>query len=850
MNSVITIKGASENNLKEISLEIPKYKLVVITGRSGSGKSSLAMKVLQKECQRQYLESMGMVTDNLSKPKVELITGLSPSISIEQHNNNRNSRSTVGTITEIYTYIRVLFARLGERKCPQCQNLIKPDFVGELPSIGQESDDLGEETPEEGFISCPHCNIEIPRLTMAHFSFNKTAGACPTCSGTGVKSRLQLDQVVKEDLTFAQGAVRLWESTFIPYYIDVLTNAANHYGFKFDPNIPIREYNNMQRTLLLEGIFSETIQTKFPNLKPPKSVGKGRFEGVIPYLMKKYRENLQNEETGKRWTHLFEKETCPDCNGTRLKKESREITVNEKTIVEVADFPLDSLYDWLKTIRDNAQESALRVLRPVMNDLTERIHRLLQVGLSYLTMSRSAVTLSGGEAQRLRIASLLGSGLTGVLYILDEPTTGLHPRDTHTLITAIKKLRDLGNTIVLIEHDPDVMEQADYIIDIGPGAGRNGGYIVGKGTPQEIKQNINSITAPFLFEGNKRKIKQTVRIPSQQLLIEKANLHNVKNLDVQLPLGTLTSVTGVSGSGKSTFLFDIVSQAIEDWLNNKPKPWKHVKHIHGIEQIQKVITVGQETVGKMIRSNVATYTNVFTSIRNLFSKLPESKESKLPAKYFSFNTSGGRCEKCKGLGILALDMHFLPDVQVTCPICSGKRFKKEILKVTYKNLNVSDILDMTIDECLDFFKSEKEIHGKLKVLFDVGLGYIKLGQPTNTLSGGEIQRIKLSKELSKPSKGHTLYLLDEPTTGLHPADIEQLLKLLNQLVDQGNTVIVVEHNLDVIASSDWIIDFGPEGGHGGGNVIATGTPYQLSNATNSYTGQALQSLRLQRSTGF
>ncbi|MCK1995349.1 excinuclease ABC subunit UvrA [Peribacillus muralis] len=770
--------------------------------------------------------------------------GLSPSISVGQHNNNRNPRSTVGTVTEIYTYIRVLFARLGERTCPHCQKRIKPELEGQVPSLLKESDDLGEELSETNSIQCPHCQTELPLLTMAHFSFNKTAGACTTCSGIGIKSKLQLDRVLHEDLTIAEGAVNIWDGIFIAYNIDVLQNAAKHYGFVFNADVPIREYNELQRTLLLEGIFSETIQSKFPDVKPPKSVGGGRFEGIIPFLMKKNRDNLQDEESGKRWTHFFAKEICSDCQGKRLKKESREVTVDGKNIVEVSEMPLSAISDWLYTLQNSLQENAIVVLQPILDDLSGRIDRLLQVGLGYLAMSRSAVTVSGGEAQRLRIASLLGSGLTGVLYILDEPTTGLHPRDTNTLIAAMKRLRDLGNTVVLIEHDPGVMEHADYLIDIGPGSGRHGGQVVATGTPQEVKRNEHSVTAPYLFMRDKKGWKQSVRVPLKHINVEQAELHNVKDVTVSLPLGTFTSVTGVSGSGKSTFLFDIVQPALENQLGKTKASLKHACSIHGVENINRVITVNQEAVGKVIRSNVATYTDLFTSIRNLYAKLPQSKQKKLTAKHFSFNTPGGRCEKCKGLGILAIDMHFLPDVQVTCPVCLGKRFKKEVLEISYRGLTISEVLDITIEESILFFTEEKELRNKLQVLEDVGLGYIKLGQPTSTLSGGEAQRIKLSKELSKPQKGHTLYLLDEPTTGLHPVDIEQLLRLLNRLVDQGNTVIVIEHNLDVIAGSDWLIDFGPEGGNKGGHVVAAGTPQDVSKVKTSYTGQALQSYTL------
>ncbi|MFM1654994.1 excinuclease ABC subunit UvrA [Brevibacillus sp. B_LB10_24] len=836
MKDIIEIRGARENNLKNISLGIPKYKLIVLTGVSGSGKSSIAMHTLQKECQRQYMESMGMVTDYLNKPNVDSITGLSPSISIGQHNNNRNPRSTVGTVTEIYTYLRVLFARLGERPCPSCGRQVKPVFERQisLSSPDKESDRLlEEESDEDRIVECPYCRHKLPELTMAHFSFNKAQGACQSCGGLGFTSRMKQQAIFDEELSIAQGGVKAWDTDFIlPYYMDSLQSAAAHYGFEFDVNIPIKDFNEVQRTLLFYGVFSEPFQAMFPGKKPPKTVGKGKFEGIITAFQKRYHEALNDEESRKKWTAYFATQTCEECQGTRLKKESRAVTLDGVSIVEVSDYALDELWDWLQRLQSKLSEEANVILQPILQDLTERIRRYLDIGLSYLTLSRPAVSLSGGEAQRLRIASLLGSGLTGVLYILDEPTTGLHPRDSHKLLAALKRLRDLGNTVLLIEHDIDVMEQADYIIDIGPKAGKDGGYVVGAGSPRELQRTPSSVTGPYLFSQTPYRGAPRRTGGDQSLVVRNASEHNLKNVTVSIPLHRFVAITGVSGSGKSTFLFDVVEQAIQQGHSDG--------RVSGMEHISKLITVHQEPVGKISRSNIATYTDLFTMIRALYAGLPDAKRRKLTAKHFSFNTAGGRCEKCKGLGALQMDMHFLPDVEVKCPACNGKRFKKDVLEVKYQGYSISDVLDLTVEECLPLFREQKEIRSKLELLIEVGLHYIKLGQPTSTLSGGEAQRMKLSRELGKNGGSHTLFLLDEPTTGLHPADVERLIAFLNKLIDQGHTVIVIEHHLDVICAADWIIDFGPEGGKSGGNVIAQGTPEELQHIESSYTGQYLR----------
>ncbi|ULL18349.1 excinuclease ABC subunit A [Paenibacillus sp. H1-7] len=832
MNDYIEIKGAREHNLKNISLRIPKYKLVVLTGMSGSGKSSLAMRTLQQECQRQYMESMGMVTDYLSKPDVDSITGLSPSISIGQHNNNRNPRSTVGTVTEIYTYLRVLFARLGERSCPSCGHRVKPAFEQESPAaaLDKESEQLEEGERSEGqTVECPACGHRLEQLTMAHFSFNKWQGACPTCSGLGFTSQLRMEAIFDMELSVSQGGVKMWDgdSFLLPYYTESLQAAANHYGFEFDAELPIKSYNEAQRTLLFDGVSSDAFQALFPGRKPPKSVGKGKFEGVVTTFTKKYNESLSDEEAQKKWSKYFATKRCTDCGGTRLRKESRQVTLRNASIVDIAEYDLDELWHWLQRLQYGLGPEAKAILQPILSDLTERIRRLLDIGLSYLTLSRPAVTLSGGEAQRLRIAALLGSGLTGVLYILDEPTTGLHPQDSLKLIQALQRLRNLGNTVLLIEHDTDVMEMADHLIDMGPGAGRDGGYIVAEGTPQELRHRADSVTAPYLGARPLADRPERRTGSGRQLVVRDASEHNLKQVSVSVPLNRLIAITGVSGSGKSTFLFEVIEKAIQDGYK--------ADRIQGTEQIDKLITVHQEPVGKISRSNIATYTDLFTAIRSLYAGLPEARKRGLTPKHFSFNTAGGRCEKCKGLGVLHMDMHFLPDVDVPCPVCGGKRFRKDILEVKYDGYSISDVLDRTAEEGIAIFEAHRDIKKKLELLAEVGLGYVKLGQPTSTLSGGEAQRMKLSRELGRSGAGHALFLLDEPTTGLHPADVERLIRFLNKLVDAGHSVIVIEHNLDVICAADWILDFGPEGGKAGGRIIAQGTPEEVQYAEGSYT---------------
>lgn len=852
MDDYIEIQGARENNLKNLSLKIPKKKLVVLTGISGSGKSTLAFDTLQKECQRQYMASLGMVTDFLSKPKVDSIKGLSPSISVDQNLTNRNPRSTVGTVTEVFTYLRLLYAKLGERLCPKCGTLIKPSFDSYDVSAGDlwENDDVHSigavsegSTAESRQIACPTCRTVLSELMMADFSFNKPEGACPACTGLGVVSKPNVSAMLEEDKSITEGGVICWDNSLAGFYTNAMIAAAKFYGFQFNPETPVGEFNQIQRDYLLYGVCSDEFKRHFPDRKPPTNAVNGRFEGIITAMLRKYADHEIDDSAREKLEKYLVKHTCPDCNGTRLKAESRIITVAGETIIELSKKSLDELYCWMKMLPQYTTDEGMIILQPVLDDLAGRIKRLVDVGLGYLSMERPATSLSGGEAQRLRLASLLGSGLTGVLYVLDEPTTGLHSRDTDRLIKVLKQLRDLGNTVLVIEHDVEMMKAADYIIDIGPGAGRDGGTMVAAGSPSEIAASTDSVTGRYLSDAEKITIpKKRRRSDGMKLTIEGAKEHNLKNISVDIPLGMLVSVTGVSGSGKSTLLFDILDKAARQRYSSGGEMPGRYDQIKGWEHLEKVITIDQTPIGRIPRSNAATYTDAFTAIRNLFAELPEAKKQRLQPRHFSFNVPGGRCEKCQGAGVLSIKMHFLPEVQVICPACRGARFKREILDVKYCRTSISEVLNMAIQDAAVLFKYIRPVADKLDLLNEVGLGYLKLGQPATTLSGGEAQRIKLSKELSRKGKGHTLYLLDEPTVGLHPHDVKKLISVLQRLVDAGNTVVVIEHNLDVIKTSDWVIDFGPEGGKNGGEILVCGTPEQIATAGNSHTGRYLKKL--------
>ncbi|BFH13941.1 excinuclease ABC subunit UvrA [Paenibacillus melissococcoides] len=833
MQGHMKIKGARENNLNNISVEIPKFKLVVVTGPSGSGKSTLAMDTLQRECQRQYMESMGMVADSISKPKVDSIEGLSPSISVGQHVTNRNPRSTIGTVTDIYTLLRILFAKVGERPCPSCGAVISPSYAEEdrEREIAMQDE---EAYGSQAAIACRHCGHAADALTMSHFSFNKPEGACEVCDGLGHTLTLNMEAVFDEEQSLRGGGVKFWYDLLVDYNMNILKACASHYGFAFDEHLPLKDYSEVQRDLLYHGAESQAFSRHFPGVKPPKTVREGKFEGVVTGIWRRYRE-----KGGDSGAEFFYEQVCPGCEGARLKKESRLVLAGGASITDVTSWPLAEALAWMNALRDRIAPDQFLVVEDIIHDMAVRVKRIIDVGLGYMTLNRQVVTMSGGEAQRLRLASVLGSGLTGVLYILDEPTAGLHPRDTRGLIQVLEQLRDMGNTVLVIEHDEEVMRAADHIIDMGPGAGRFGGQVVGQGTLEELMQNPDSVTGAYFREEGAR-IAPIRRRPGNGgcLMVRDAHLRNLKHVTASFPLGCLISVTGVSGSGKSTLLFELLAASGPE--NVQPSG---CGGITGWETVGQLVTVDQSPLGRMQRSNVATYTDVYTHLRNWYAGLPEAKRSKLTAKHFSFNTAGGRCEACQGLGVVPVHMHFLPELEVRCPSCRGTRFKPEILQVTYKGHSISDLLDMTIQESLELLGDLPKITAATKLLCDVGLGYLKWGQSVRTLSGGEAQRLKLAAQLSRPAKHHTLYVLDEPSTGLHPRDVRQLEVLLHRLVDAGNTVIIVEHNLDLIWGSDWVIDIGPGGGEAGGNIVAAGTPDEIAACPESHTGIFLRAMQ-------
>jgi excinuclease ABC subunit A len=837
MPTHIIVRGARLHNLKNISVAVPKNQLVVLTGLSGSGKSTLGFDILHKEGQRQYIESLGMVSFGFSKPPVDEISGLSPSISIDQHLTNRSPRSTVGTATDVYTYLRVLFARLGHRPCPACGRSVPPSFAPGTREWAEDDGPAGEET-----CPCPHCGAAVPELDMAHFSFNKPEGACPGCTGLGVVHQAAVARLVDEQKSLAEGAVLGWDGRLAAYHSSTLRAAADHYGLDLDLALPLAEYPAAGRDLLLYGVEDPRFQRHFPTIEPPTTVRDGRFEGVATNLLRRYAERVQNAGDSEKLKELLVFETCPACEGTRLRAESRAVTVHGRTISELAGLSLSDLGAWLDALTAVLNPAEQQIAAAVIDDLRKRITRLIQVGIGYLTCERASPTLSAGEAQRLRLASLLDSGLSGVLYVFDEPTIGLHQRDTARLIDVLRRLRDLGNTVLVIEHDLALIRAADHIIDFGPGAGKHGGQIVAGGTPAQMAAQ-DSITSDFLAGRASIPVPQKRRAPGRAALtIHGARAHNLQNITVSLPLGLFIAVTGVSGSGKSSLIFDILDTAVRRELHGAGEtPGEHDR-IDGISQLDKIVTIDQSHLGRIPRSNAATYTDTFTPIRQTFAAAPEAQRRGLTARHFSFNVPGGRCERCQGAGVLTVSMHFLPDVEVRCPVCHGRRFTRETLEVRYRDHDIAQVLDLTVEEALALFEDIPAARSRLQVLTDVGLGYLQLGQPATTLSGGEAQRIKLAKELGRRTNGHTLYLLDEPTTGLHLADVARLLVILQRLVAAGNTVIVVEHNLELVKTADWVIDLGPEGGAAGGRLIAEGTPEQVAEKDDSHTGEVLRKL--------
>ena len=825
--SNIKIINAAEGNLKHISIEIPKNQLVVFTGLSGSGKSTLLVDVLFNECQRQYLEAMAM--QGIRKPQVERIQGISPAIVISQNHENRNPRSTVGTMTDVYTDLRMIYEKLAVRRCPYCGKMISS------AACKEETEKIG--TDFFVYMYCSECGKRMKKLTRTEFSFNTKEGACPTCEGLGTVHRIRTEAVVDEALSLEEGAVRYWEKQYGKYQISVLYAAYRHYGIPVPEGLPVGKFSAIQKALLYHGADCEQVREAFPDKNPPKTVAAGRFEGVYPILWRRF---VEKEGDSKRLEPFFETAPCPDCKGERLRQESRSASVQGTRLPELAGYSLEQLREWTEELQKKLSDRENALVEAYLRDILTKIRRMEKVGLGYLSLDRQIITLSGGEMQRLRLAAVLDSDLSGIIYILDEPTAGLHPRDTEGLVEILRKLRDLENTVLVIEHDPDVMAAADYLVDMGPGAGRYGGEIVAKGTLKELLTNENSVTGSYLrsaeasiatsvelssggetvarifAEGRRRSRKERGGIR-----IENADTFNLQQIDVEIPTGCMTAVTGPSGSGKSTLVFEVLAKGAGNQTEHN--------RVYGLEQFDRIVEIGQASVTKMRRSNVATFSGVYAEIRTLFAKTEAAKKAGLTAKHFSFNTSGGRCENCEGLGYVESNMLFFLNTEITCPVCGGDRFCREVLAVTYKGHSIKDVLDMSVDEAAELFAEQPKIRRILELLREVGLGYLELGQSLTTLSGGEGQRMKLAKELTendnrKKSKKTNLYLLDEPTTGLHPWDVEHFLKLLDRLVDAGNTVIVVEHNRQLIERCNWVIDLGPEGGAKGGRIQYEGRP--------------------------
>ncbi len=838
--SKIIVHGAKEHNLKNICFEIPKGKLVALTGPSGSGKSSIAVEVLQKECLRQFLESLGMTTDHITKAKVDTIIGLSPAIGVTQRVTDFNPRSTVGTKTAILTILRNLFASMGRQPCSGCGNLVKQPLQDKSKLTTIEVEKEGSEKKKmKSYFDCPHCGSRLEKLEMAYFSFNASAGACESCKGMGEKIEVNISHLLNLEKAIKNGGVGFWDQALGEYYERVIQAAAKHYNFPIDTSLPLANYTKEQRDFILYGVDFPEFVKAHKNIKPPKKVSDGKYEGIIPTLLARYKSNPHKvpDEIKK----YISRELCPACQNTRLGKVGRAVTINGKTIIDVAGLNLSDLLAWTDALAAQVSAEEFRVFAAFSDALQGRIINVIEVGLNYLTLDRPLPTLSAGESQRLRLACVLGSGLTGVLYVLDEPTTGLHPHDTAKLLKTLRRIKESGNTVLVIEHDLDIIREADYILEIGPGGGSKGGEIVFAGTPAEMMACRASITGKFLA----RSPTLVPRPPSNQgkvLTIRGASEHNLQNIDVSIPVNQLVVLTGVSGSGKSTFLFDILDKAARKYFNHATaEPGKHAS-IHGLNHFHRIVTVDQATIKntQASRSNVATYTKLFDLLRDLFASTSSAKILGFGAEKFSFNTSEERCKNCNGAGMVAIDMAFMPDVETECPVCNGMRFNGELLSVKFQGASISDILDMTVSDAMAVFRGEQNIFALLDSMLQVGLGYLTLGQSTSTLSGGEAQRIKLAAELSKSGRESTLFLLDEPTTGLHPQEVDKLLHILRKLVSKGNTVVVIEHNLDAISEADTIIDFGPSGGIAGGRIVATGTPKEVAANRKSLTGQSLK----------
>lgn len=935
MSEVIRVKGAREHNLKNIDIEIPRDKLVVVTGLSGSGKSSLVFDTIYAEGQRRYVESLSSYARQflgiMDKPDVDSIDGLSPAISIDQKSTSRNPRSTVATVTEIYDYMRLLYARIGIPHCPVCGKavhrrttqaiideimrlpegtkmmvlapivsqkkgefmhipeqytrsgyararvdgvvyaldefpelqksykhdieivvdrlVIRPDAIGRVTqSVEQtleisggfvqllDADTSEVHTYSQRYACVDHPGEDIPELEPRLFSFNAPQGACPVCTGLGSRLEVDPELVFNPNLTIGEGAIRPYNRvTSDAWYMKRLTAVAESHGFSL--HVPVKELTADDLQKVLYGTGSETYRIKLDGNRHYDST----YEGVIPNLERRHKET-DSEFMRKDIERFMRERECTACHGARLKPVVLAVTVHGLSIMDICNLGVDDAIDLFKELKLNDEEMTIANL--ILKEINARLGFMSNVGLSYLELSRAANTLSGGEAQRIRLATQIGSGLQGVLYVLDEPSIGLHQRDNDRLIETLKRLRDLGNSVLVVEHDEDTIAQADYLVDVGPGAGVHGGQIVAAGTPSEVAKNPASITGRYMSGVEKIPVpkKRRERVKGRDLIIRGAKENNLKNIDVAFPLGLLTLVTGVSGSGKSTLVNDILAKELAARLHRaQTVPGAH-ENIEGIEYLDKAIIIDQSAIGRTPRSNPATYTGVFTPIRELFAGTPEANIRGYKAGRFSFNVKGGRCENCQGDGMIKIEMHFLPDVYIQCPECHGKRYNREALEIKYKGKTISDVLEMTVEQAVEFFENVPAIHRKLATIHEVGLGYIKLGQPATTFSGGEAQRIKLASELSRRSTGKTLYILDEPTTGLHTADVKKLMEILQRLIEGGNSMVIIEHNLEVIKCADWIIDLGPEGGQGGGQIVAEGTPEDVVKVSASFTGKYLKTL--------
>ncbi|MFB0967917.1 MAG: excinuclease ABC subunit UvrA [Pseudomonadales bacterium] len=941
----ISIQGARTHNLKNISLDIPRDKLVVVTGLSGSGKSSLAFDTLYAEGQRRYVESLSAYARQflslMEKPDVDHIDGLSPAISIEQKSTSHNPRSTVGTITEIYDYLRLMFARVGEPHCPDHNIKLEAQSISQMvdkvlalpegqrimllaPMVKERKGEhlhLFSQLRSQGFVraridgivtdldetpaldkkkkhtievvvdrlktredlktrladsfetatslsdgiasisfmdedqddlvfssrfACPQCGHSIAELEPRLFSFNNPAGACNACDGLGLNQFFDVNNVVLDDeLSLAEGAIQGWDRRNI-YYFQMLASLAEHFGFELET--PFRELSEANRAYILTGTKSEDVKFRYVNDKGDEYTRAHPFEGIIPNMERRFKDT-ESQVVRENLAKFLSTQNCPSCHGDRLNKDAMSVTIEGTTLPEITNWSIVEAHKYFSTLSLTGQRA--EIADKILKEISARLSFLIDVGLNYLSLSRSADTLSGGEAQRIRLASQIGAGLVGVMYILDEPSIGLHQRDNQRLLATLNHLRDIGNTVIVVEHDEEAIRSADYVIDIGPGAGVHGGEVVAHGTIDQILDSKESITGQFLsgVRGIKVPKSRSVYNPEKILTITGASGNNLRNIDLQIPIGLMTCITGVSGSGKSTLingtLYPLAACELNGAQNPQAAPFDE---IIGLNLLDKVVDIDQSPIGRTPRSNPATYTNIFTPIRELFAATQEARSRGYKPGRFSFNVKGGRCEACQGDGLIKVEMHFLPDVYVTCDECKGKRYNRETLEVRYKGKNIHEVLDLTVEDAKAFFGAVPMIERRLSTLTDVGLGYIRLGQSATTLSGGEAQRVKLSRELSKRDTGKTLYILDEPTTGLHFHDIEQLLDVLHHLRDQGNTVVIIEHNLDVIKTADWIVDLGPEGGSGGGQIVGVGTPEDLSLNLASFTGQFLKPLLANQSS--